>query len=36
MQSEHNYVTLSGIVQCINHMFRPLLGYHQVVLNLQG
>jgi len=33
IQPEHNYVILSGIIQCINYMFQPLLGHHQVVLS---
>jgi hypothetical protein len=36
IKSEHNYVILSGIVQRINYMFRPLLGHHQVALSLQS
>jgi len=36
IQSEHNYVILSGIIQHINYMFRPLLGHHQVVPSLQS
>jgi len=34
IQSEHTYVILSGILQRITYMFRPLRGYHQFVLNL--
>jgi hypothetical protein len=33
--SENTTVILSGIIHCINYMFRPLLGHHQVVLSLQ-
>jgi hypothetical protein len=36
IQSEHNYVILSGIIQHINYMFRPLFGHHQVALSLQS
>jgi hypothetical protein len=36
IQSEHNYVILSGIIQRIDYMFRPLLGHHQVVLSLHS
>jgi len=36
IQSEHNCVILSGIIQRINYMFRPLLGHHQVALSLQS
>ena len=36
IQSEHNYTILSSSIQRINYMFRPLLGHHQVVLNLQS
>jgi len=36
IQSEHNYVILSGIIQCINYMIWPLLGHHQVVLSLES
>jgi len=36
VQSEHNYVTLSSIIRCINYMFRPLLDHHQVALSLQS
>jgi hypothetical protein len=36
IQSEYNYVILSGIIQRINYMFRPLFGHHQVVLSLQS
>jgi len=28
MQSEHNCVILSGVIQRISYMFRPLLGHH--------
>jgi hypothetical protein len=36
IQSEHNYVVLSSIIQRISYMFRPLLGHHQVALSLQS
>ena len=36
IQSEHNYAILSSSIQSIDYMFRPLLGHHQVVLNLQS
>jgi hypothetical protein len=32
----YNNVILSGIIQRISYMFRPLLGHHQVVLSLQS
>ena len=36
IRSEHNYAILPCSMQRINYMFRPLLGHHQVVLNLQS
>jgi hypothetical protein len=36
IQSEHNYLILSDIIQCINYMFRLLLGHQQVVVSLQS
>jgi len=36
IQSEHNYVILSGSIQRINYMFRPSVGHYQVVLNLKN
>jgi hypothetical protein len=36
IQSEHNYVILSGVIQRTNYMFRPLFGHRQIVLSLQS
>jgi len=37
IQSEHNYVILLGVIQCINYIFRPLyLAIIRFVLSLQS